>query len=163
MRRRVTGLIWLALLPLPDPTLAKPDAVPVFDVARSCLEARAYVGANKNLAYQGCIKDERDARAELVQKWPHFKAGDRRDCVAQGANPMPSYVEILTCLEMSDEASALYNPDGTARANPVRPAQGLTVPNLPAPTGNLPVPAAPPTSEGIPKLDGTPPAPQSVQ
>jgi hypothetical protein len=26
-------------------------------------------------------------------------------CVAQGASPMPSYVEILKCLELSDEAA----------------------------------------------------------
>ena len=24
-------------------------------------------------------------------------------CVAQGASPMPSYIEILKCLELSDE------------------------------------------------------------
>jgi hypothetical protein len=28
-------------------------------------------------------------------------------CVTQGASPMPSYVEILTCLELSDEAAPL--------------------------------------------------------
>jgi hypothetical protein len=102
------------------------------------------------------MKDENDARAELVRKWTHFNAGDRKDCVAQGASPMPSYVEILTCLEMSDEANALYNPDGTARANPDRSIRGLTGPTLPAP-------AAPLGSEGVPKSEETPPAPKSVE
>jgi hypothetical protein len=163
MQRLVGGFVWIALLPLPVLAAAKLDAVPVFDVAPSCLEARAYVGDNKNLAYQGCMKDESDARAELVRKWAHFKVGDRRDCVAQGANPMPSYVEILTCLEMSEEANALYNPDGTARANPDRSIRGLTGPTLPAPSGNLPAPAAPLGSEGVPKSEETPPAPKSVE
>src|SRR3981081_4795640 len=109
------GLIWIALLALPDPASAQPDRVPRFDVARSCKEAQAYTGDDKNLAYRGCMKDENDARAELVRKWAHFKPGDRKDCVAQGAAPEPSYVELLTCLEMSDEAEALYKPDGTLR------------------------------------------------
>jgi len=57
---------------------------------------------------------------------------------------------------MSDEANALYNPDGTARANPDRSIRGLTGPTLPAP-------AAPLGSEGVPKSEETPPAPKSVE
>jgi len=168
MQRLVAGLIWIALLPLSlpaaaKPASAKPERVPVFDVAPSCLQAREYAGVNRNLTYQGCMKDENDARAELVRKWTHFNAGDRKDCVAQGASPMPSYVEILTCLEMSEEANALYNPDGTARANPDRSIRGLSGPALPAPSGNLPAPAAPLGSEGVPQPEGTAPAPKSVE
>ncbi len=111
MQGIVAGLIWIALLALPDPASAKPDGVPRFDVARSCKEAQAYTGDDKNLAYRGCMKEENDARAELARKWAQFKAGDRKDCVAQGAAPVPSYVELLTCLEMSEEAEALYNRD----------------------------------------------------
>jgi hypothetical protein len=118
MRGIVAGLIWIALLILPNLASAKPHEVPHFDVARSCQEARAYTGEDKNLAYRGCMKDENDARAELLRKWAHFKPGDRKDCVAQGAAPVPSYVELLTCLEMSDEAEALYTPDGTRRDKP---------------------------------------------
>src|ERR1019366_4379342 len=117
------------------PASVKPERVPVFDVAPSCLQAREYAGVNRNLTYQGCMKDENDARAELVRKWTYFNAGDRKDCVAQGASPMPSYVEILTCLEMSEEANALYNPDGTARANPNTAKQGLSSPAMTAPAG----------------------------
>jgi hypothetical protein len=114
----VARLFWIALLVPPDLASAKPDGVPRFDVARSCEEARAFVGNDQNLAYKGCMKDENDARAELARKWAHFKPGDRKDCVAQGKAPAPSYVEILTCLEMSEEAEALYKPDGTRRDNP---------------------------------------------
>jgi hypothetical protein len=163
MQRLVTGLIWIALLAQPVLAKAKPDGVPVFNVAPSCLQAREYAGFNRNLTYQGCMKDENDARAELARKWAHFKAADRRDCVAQGAAPMPSYVEILTCLEMSDQAGALYNPDGTARAKPGRATQGLSGPNLPAPSGNSPGPAATPGSDGVPKPEGTPAAPKAVE
>jgi hypothetical protein len=118
MQNFAAGLIWIALLALPDLASAKPDGVPRFDVARSCNEAQAYTGDDKNLAYRGCMKDENEARAELARKWAHFKPGDRKDCVEQGAAPVPSYVELLTCLEMSDEAEALYKPDGTRRDKP---------------------------------------------
>jgi len=141
--------------------MAKPDVVPVFNVAPSCLQAREYAGVNRNLTYQGCMKDENDARAELVRKWAHFKAADRRDCVAQGAAPMPSYVEILTCLEMSEEAGALYNPNGTARAKPGRATQGLSGPNLPARSDDLPGPAAPLGS--VPKSEDASPAPKAAE
>ncbi|HUI19898.1 MAG TPA: hypothetical protein VLZ74_02475 [Methylocella sp.] len=163
MPRPVAGLVWIAVLALPSLAEAKGDSVPVLNVAPSCLEAREYAGDNRNLTYQGCIKDENDARAELTRKWAHFKPEDRRDCVAQGAFPMPSYVEILTCLEMSEEAGTLYNPDGTARTKPRTSSDELSNPNPTEPLGNLPPPTAlpptPPATEALPAPEGTPLAP----
>jgi hypothetical protein len=140
----------IALLVLPDLASAKPDGVPRFDVARSCQEARAYTGDDKNLAYRGCMKDENDARAELARKWAKFNPGDRKDCVAQGAAPVPSYVELLTCLEMSDEAEALYRPDGTLRDK----RQGGAVPLKRGQDQAAPSDAEPaPESGGVKKPD----------
>ena len=115
----------------------------------SSLQATAWPPTNAS-------PSSRVANIQRVQRLFLSARSDRRDCVAQGANPMPSYVEILTCLEMSEEANALYNPDGTARANPDRSIRGLTGPTLPAP-------AAPLGSEGVPKSEETPPAPKSVE
>jgi hypothetical protein len=171
MQRLGAMLVWIPLLASPVLAKAKPSAVPVFNVAPSCQEARAFVGDNKNLAYQGCMKDENDARAELARKWAHFKPQDRKDCVAQGAAPMPSYVEILTCLEMSDEAGALYNPDGSARAKPDTANNGLSTPAMAAPAGNLPAPVpAPnpalipaPSSDGLSNPEASAPAQKSPE
>ncbi len=91
---------------------AKQSGVPRFDIAHTCREARSYAGADKEVAYTGCLKDEADAHDQLAQKWTQFKQADRRDCAAQGAAPMPSYVELLTCLEMSAEAETLDAPKG---------------------------------------------------
>jgi hypothetical protein len=141
MQGIVARLIWIALLVLPDLAAAKPDGVPRFDVARSCEDARPFIGNDQKLAYKGCMKDENDARAKLAQKWAHFKPGDRKDCVAQGAAPVPSYVEILTCLEMSDEAEALYKPDGTPRDKPKgAAAQEKSSQDLAAPSAVAPAP-----------------------
>jgi hypothetical protein len=89
------------------------------------------------------MKDENDARAELARKWAHFKPGDRKDCVAQGAAPVPSYVELLTCLEMSDEAEALYKPDGSRRDKPQGGGvEGKSGQQQAAPSSAAPVPDA---------------------
>jgi hypothetical protein len=150
MQRVIARLIWIALLALPSSGSAKGDKVPNFDVARSCQEARAYTGDDKDLAYRGCMKDENDARAELARKWAHFKPGDRSDCVAQGAAPVPSYVELLTCLEMSEEAEALYNSDGTRRDKP----QGGAVQGKSGQDQAMPSSAAPaPETGGVKKPD----------
>lgn len=139
MQAIIAGLISVFLLALMEPALAakaKSDGVPTFDVASSCKAARAYAGDDKDLAYRGCMKDETDARAEMVKKWSRFKAADRQDCVAQGAEPMPSYVEILTCLEMSEQTGDLFLPSGAARGT-----------KSPPPTGDSTMPSQlPPTS-----------------
>jgi hypothetical protein len=141
MQGIVARLIWIALLVLPDLAAAKPDGVPHFDVIRTCEDARPFTGNDRNLAYRSCMKDENEARAELARKWAHFKPGDRKDCVAQGTAPVPSYVEILTCLEMSDEAEALYKPDGTPRDKPQgAAAQGKSIQDQAAPSGAAPAP-----------------------
>ncbi len=143
MQGSAAALIWIALLVFPDLASAKPDGVPRFDVANTCREARAYSGDDKNLAYRGCMKDENDARAELGRKWTNFKPGDRKDCVAQCAAPVPSYVELLTCLEMSAEAEALYMPDGARREKPQSgAAQGARGQDQGAPSITAPAPEA---------------------
>jgi hypothetical protein len=149
----------LALLPLLALAKTKSNGVPAFNVAPSCQEARAFAGDNKNLAYQSCMKDENDARAELQRKWTHFKQQDRSDCAAQGATPMPSYVEILTCLEMSDEAGTLYNPDGSARVKPGTAKQGRSSPVTPPPSGLSPGPDPAPSSPAPDPAAGLAPSP----
>lgn len=110
MQGLAVALIWFALLSMAPAASALTDGVPKLDVAQSCREAQAIGGDDKNLAYKGCMQDEKDAHEQLVQKWSRFKIENRRNCIAQGASPMPSYVEILTCLEMYDGASMLNKP-----------------------------------------------------
>jgi hypothetical protein len=97
-----------ALFSLLGPASARPDnsgGVPKLDVSQSCREAQAIGGDDRNLAYKGCMQDEKDAQDQLTQKWSKFKPEDRRNCLEQGVSPMPSYVEILTCIEMYDGGS----------------------------------------------------------
>ena len=49
-----------------------------------------------------CTKDETDAKNELAKRWSQFGASDKQTCVGEsGIGGAQSYVELLTCLEMS--------------------------------------------------------------
>jgi hypothetical protein len=86
------------------------DKVPSFDVTASC-KAVAALGLAESQSPEACIRDEQAAHTELQQKWVSFPAADRSRCVTEtmiGNNP--SYVEILTCLQLTQEADALPTP-----------------------------------------------------
>jgi hypothetical protein len=83
------------------------DPVPQFDVTPSCRSAAvgAVVGQRDSHA---CERDESDARGKLVQQWSQFTPAERSRCVQLvhlGGDP--SYVELLTCLEMAAAAKKL--------------------------------------------------------
>lgn len=79
--------------------------VPDLNVKGSCTDAQKFsTGSANDQAYKGCMQDETNAKSELAKRWTSFKPKDKVDCVEQGREPSPSYVEILTCLEMNTDA-----------------------------------------------------------
>ena len=78
--------------------------VPALDVKSSCSDAQKFSSDNGKSAFKGCMQDESNARTELAKRWATFRPRDRQDCVEQGRTPSPSYVEVLTCLEMNTDA-----------------------------------------------------------
>jgi hypothetical protein len=52
------------------------------------------------------MKQEKDARDQIVKNWSSFPAGGRQRCV-NTTGYMPSYVEWLTCLEMEQSVNEL--------------------------------------------------------
>jgi len=79
------------------PLIAAADSVPKFDVARSC----TYEGGSKDVVAK-CVEDEMAARDELQPLWIQSSAADRASCVREASlDGSPSYVELLTCLEMA--------------------------------------------------------------
>ncbi len=79
------------------------ERVPKLDVESSCRDAKAYGMTDPEQTYKNCMLDENEAKKQLQEKWSHYKASTRRDCIEAGANPSPSYVELLTCIEMTEE------------------------------------------------------------
>ena len=51
---------------------------------------------------EGCTKDETDAKNELAKRWSQFGASEKKFCDGESSTAgEQSYVELLTCLEMS--------------------------------------------------------------
>jgi hypothetical protein len=51
---------------------------------------------------RSCTKDETDAKNELEKRWSQFGASEKGFCVGESSTGGErSYVELLTCLEMS--------------------------------------------------------------
>ncbi|MGP0059322.1 MAG: hypothetical protein ACLPID_08565 [Beijerinckiaceae bacterium] len=102
--RYISGLAFLiGLLALSHSGLAAGDNVPNLHIERSCRDAESSIGSAPDQTYKNCLADENEARAALVKKWSQFKPATRRNCIEAGAAPNPSYVELLTCLEMFNE------------------------------------------------------------
>ncbi len=79
--------------------------VPRFDVAKSCKEE-----ADDATAVTSCIRDENEARDQLQPEWSSFNSTDRTTCSRETSEDgTPSYVELLTCLEMARDARKLRN------------------------------------------------------
>jgi hypothetical protein len=78
-------------------------ALPKLDIKATCRRAQPLSGQQS--AYQGCINDETDAQRELSRTWFDFKPGPRSTCTQEtNIGGAPSYVELLTCLQLDKQA-----------------------------------------------------------
>jgi hypothetical protein len=85
--------------------VADTAGVPKLDVAPSCHDA-ATLGDSIDATFKQCMDDEQNALNELQTKWPKFRSTDRASCVAAEGDVtgLSSYVELLECLNMAQEA-----------------------------------------------------------
>jgi hypothetical protein len=121
-----------ALIILAQPVFALTDHIPSFDVQASCKAAETYdVSEDRQKTFKGCMQDEDKARGLISKNWGHYKVKDRVDCVTQGEKVAPSYVEILTCLEMSDDTGALLSKD-VNQPTGNKPGRGKSIDASPA-------------------------------
>lgn len=85
-------------------TAAIADDVPRFNVQPSCRGAASLTPASLD----SCLRDEESARTALTASWTQFAAGDRTRCREETeTGGSPSYVELLTCLQMARDARNL--------------------------------------------------------
>ena len=86
-------IVMLAALPFTPVA----DNVPKFDIARECRSEGGSQGMQEK-----CAADETEARDQLQSLWIQSSAVDRTGCVREtSSDGSPSYVELLTCLEMA--------------------------------------------------------------
>ena len=87
--------------------VAAPSGVPNFDAGPGC-RAGADSGIDIQPNVDGCLASERQARDRLVKQWQEFSSRDKSQCVAlTSLGGPPSYIEVLTCLEMERDARAM--------------------------------------------------------
>jgi len=90
------------------------DRVPQLDTDRSC-HAATMAATSPNRNEDACKRDERSARDKLEQQWGQYTPGQQTHCasLSRMGGP-PSYVELLTCLEMAKAADSLPDEDRAA-------------------------------------------------
>ena len=83
------------------------DTVPDLDLTPTCSAARE-MGVIAGRTKEACVHDENDARDRLRVQWAEFPAADRTRCTqSTSMGGVPSYVEMLTCLEIAKQARTL--------------------------------------------------------
>jgi hypothetical protein len=98
----------MSFMPLTSPALAAilvssglliaaADEVPTYNLSPSCRSETGTAASDRS-----CLVDEQQARATLVQQWSEFAPSDRARCQqVEDTAGAPSYVELLTCLQMA--------------------------------------------------------------
>ncbi len=86
--------------------VAAADGVPAFNVEPFCraVAMRAAPVGDTDV----CLRQEREARDQLVRQWTQFPFADRSYCerlTRTGSDP--TYTELLTCLELQRDARNL--------------------------------------------------------
>ena len=107
-------------------TAAQAGDVPTLNVRPTCTP----IGDDKTFPIdtKRCLKTEQETRDQLVRQWANFPAADRSLCTQTATmGGLPSYVALITCLEMKRDAAAL-STDGAFKTKPT----GLSQKNKPA-------------------------------
>jgi hypothetical protein len=107
-------------------TVAVADKVPALNVEASCRDAAeraAPVGT-----FDSCMRRELEARVQLTGEWTEFTSGDKSHCIGLSSlGGMPTYTELLTCLELARDARNLQGDDKrhtSGQGARERPAEG---------------------------------------
>ena len=79
------------------------DEMPLYNLSQSCRSETATAAGDRN-----CRADERQAREALRRQWSRFAPADKGNCLqVEDAGGAPSYVDLLTCLQMAASAKKL--------------------------------------------------------
>ena len=94
-------------------TVASSGGVPTLKVESSCKAAGA-AGMIVGRTAESCLNDEKSAHDQLQKDWGSFSADDKNHCLSMvSTGGSPSYVELLSCLEMSRDAKKIAQDRGT--------------------------------------------------
>jgi hypothetical protein len=90
------------------------DLVPVINVEKTCKETAATDKAmNLDLpqSVENCVRDENAAQRQLAAIWSTYSASIRDRCTQEATLVgTGSYVDLLTCMQMTDPAKLTPTP-----------------------------------------------------
>src|SRR5580704_19206379 len=81
--------------------------VPNVDLKNTCKNAATVNATVTQQDIDICVRDERDAHDQLVKEWAQFSGTSKGQCLHVSIAYLPSYIEMLTCLEMGRDAKKL--------------------------------------------------------
>jgi hypothetical protein len=93
------------------------DEIPSLDLQPVCrgiaqLASDPGERGGPDLKFNQCIKSEQLIRDNLAQQWSTFASSDRVKCVQDTVGGgLPSYSDLLTCLQMAEDAKKFNTPD----------------------------------------------------
>jgi hypothetical protein len=94
--------------------IAVSDTVPRFDTVRECR-----IEGGPSVDQARCSRDEAAALRQLQEAWAQYAGADRKTCATEATiGDFASYVELLSCLEMTRDARSAENNTHGPRANP---------------------------------------------
>jgi len=93
----------VAVLAVASTAVAKDGGIPKLNIEYACHASEQAVAAVVSVTtdiFKSCLDGENDARNQLDKTWANFSASDKARCI-HPKEFLPSYVEWLTCLEMT--------------------------------------------------------------
>jgi hypothetical protein len=104
----LSGLFAGALQP---GAVALADGPPRLDVSETCnAAARGAISAGRDKA--SCLADERAAQEAIAKDWSTYSAAHKTQCIGNvTTGGPPSYVELLSCLEVMRDAKKSRETD----------------------------------------------------
>lgn len=102
--------------------LVAADGPPRLDIEHTC-NSPGRASVSQEAGSDGCLRSERSAGDELRKRWGQFSGSAKTQCSQQSrAGGFPSYVEMLTCLELASGSVPVTSPTNRATAGQGSPA-----------------------------------------
>jgi hypothetical protein len=101
------------------------DSVPVLNVKPTCEAGQVAAVSPGRQHVENCLRGEEAARDQVKTSWSDFPAADKKECVETATIGPPSYVDLLTCLEIRRDARKpqTSSPETTGAATNLRRRQ----------------------------------------
>ena len=105
----ISGIAVLLAASMP----ARAEDVPPLNVDPVChgIARQAATPGEKggpDVAFSQCVKNEQAMRQKLVGEWSTFIPSERANCIGEETSvSLPSYTDLVTCLEMARDARQL--------------------------------------------------------